>query len=140
MKRTMLCVGLMILLALGLSVLGSKAQAQTRVVLAANVPFDFTIGGIQFNSGRVEIKRIAYSEVFSGGNGKGVAFFHAIHNIDLKRDPVGYTLCFRVYGGHAFLSEVWEGTEGHRLTMSPTEIKLAKSMEAQVSEVTAVGK
>lgn len=140
MKKAMTCLGLVVLLALGLLALSSKAQAQTRTVVSANVPFEFNIGEKHFSSGKLFITKAGITEILSGTNGTEAAFFQAMRMVKPDKAPYRFVLRFNSYGGHYFLSEVWEGDVGYQLYRSGTEVRLAKAMEAQGTDVTAVGK
>ncbi len=135
MKRAALY--LTVILALALCPI--LAQAQSNLLLKANIPFDFTAGSTQVPSGEYVISSPAdHAQLLRSADNKASAIVmsNAIGNpytADLSR----YVLVFHRFGSEYVLTQIWSGGIGHEVRQSKRVSELAK-MEKPSETVVAM--
>jgi hypothetical protein len=126
MKNVISCLVVIFVLALG------SAAAQSRAILKANVPFDFTIGEAHLSSGTYTVRQVGTEvEMFCDGNGRGAAMFLTTPMSNLTADANRYVLEFERYGDQYVLSQVWTGQQGHAVYINKKKVQLAKAGEPE---------
>lgn len=100
----------------------------------ADIPFDFVVGGKQFQAGKYVVERL-HRDNFSGvliirstENG-ATANFH-VNNVTDKSEPQA-RLIFRRYGNQRFLARIYDGQsgEGQEVVRSKAEREAAKKRD-----------
>ena len=115
-------VVLTVALAFAAAVVSANAQSKK---LAADIPFDFTVGNQTMTSGEYSVRSItndgAGLVIKSDDTGKSV--IRLSNSIDPQRNNTQARLVFHKYGQRYFLAEVWAGglSEGRQLLESRDE-------------------
>lgn len=115
-------VALTVALAFAAAVVSANAQSKK---LAADIPFDFTVGNQTMTSGEYSVRSItndgAGLVIRSDAGGKSV--MRLTNTIEPQRNKTQARLVFHKYGQRYFLAEVWVGglSEGRQLVQSRDE-------------------
>ncbi|HEY3027520.1 MAG TPA: hypothetical protein VGJ55_15325, partial [Pyrinomonadaceae bacterium] len=115
-------VVLTVALAFAAAVVSANAQSKK---LAADIPFDFTVGNQTMTSGEYSVRSITNDGtglvIKSDDTGKSV--MRLSNSIEPQRNKTQARLVFHRYGQRYFLAEVWTGgdSEGRKLLESREE-------------------
>ena len=126
------------LLALTVALCVVGAQAQSTVMLKANVPFSFTAAGNSHPAGEYTVKNISQdaSRDIEGWFGPdGHCFIVRTQPKDAGGKPGEYLLVFRGNGEGYQLSEVWSDGNIYETQPSPADQKLARNQKHQTVAV-----
>ncbi len=101
--------------------------------VAAQVPFDFVVGGRTLPAGAYTIARASGDQLamlsLHGEPGAGTKIYAMT---EFNSPEEGEKLVFHRYGTRYFLSEVWTARGRHVLTRSKEETRLARGLEPAV--------
>src|SRR3954451_13156115 len=101
------------------------AQAQTKVMIKANVPFDFTVGNNRLESGTYTVSQLATNvDAWYNENGRGLFMIKTIPS-GKTLSPDTYKLVFHRYGDEYFLSQIWSEGESQEVPITQREKRLA---------------
>ncbi|MGO9097366.1 MAG: hypothetical protein ACLQGV_19365 [Bryobacteraceae bacterium] len=130
-----LCSSLCILMATAAHPLAAQSMR-----IAANIPFEFTVGATTIPAGDYTVSNGIGTNVLIIGTRDGRAVANAV---TVRRQtgngnyPDTTKLMFRRYGNQYFLSELWSSDSpvGHQFPMSRTERELMKSAAVKPESV-----
>jgi hypothetical protein len=123
--KTLAIFGLFFMLA------AASAHAQSANRIAANVPFDFSVGDAKLKAGDYTIRHEGSQMLaVTSADGKTRALLLAPRTVRRSRSDVPEKLVFHRYGNQYFLSEVWisRGIDGNGLYASAAERRLTKEL------------
>jgi hypothetical protein len=113
-----------VVIAIALCSVGAEAQA----MLKANIPFDFSIGNTQLQSGTYIVSQAGSEvEILRNESGKSATMFLTNLMENPKADSTRYVLEFQRHGDEYILAEVWTGQVGHAVRGNEDKLKLAKA-------------
>jgi hypothetical protein len=137
MNRQVFCgfTALLLLMVLG----AVSANAQSTVILTANIPFDFFIGDKAMPAGDYDVETRGVprqSMLLRGAQGQASAFFPS-HPIETRGKGHAAELVFKRYNTQYFLSSIWTADNpiGQALYVSRHERELLARAEKPVLRV-----
>lgn len=114
-----------------------SANAQNRVTVSADIPFEFTVGDTKLPAGSYRVRATSDAGdvlLISNDSGKGSVLRLAREIRD--RNHKGVSLMFRRYGDQNFLSVVWTGQTGQAINKSSRQ----KSIERELATIAGKAK
>lgn len=132
---------LVAIITLALATAAVSANAQSRLTISAEIPFDFMVGDGKLPAGSYRVRAVtATGEVvlISNQNGKASAFRLSREIRDEDHSKV--SLMFHRYGDQYFLSEVWTGQTGRTINESSRERSLKRELATIASKTELVDK
>ncbi|MFN0119671.1 MAG: hypothetical protein ACKV2V_04140 [Blastocatellia bacterium] len=131
MKKTILCVSMLMVLSMMAAVTSARTRYSSRLTI--NIPFGFTVNNTEMPAGKYEILLGENGSanqlcVSSADKRKAVIVFSTLK--ETRNDNTNSKLVFRRYGNQYFLGEVWSKfeTNGFELTPSGAEKKARRQM------------
>lgn len=111
------------------------AQAQSRVMLKGDVPFNFSVGDRSLPSGQYTVSAIN-SEIEGWYDANGRALF-MVSTLPLGKEASAdtYKLVFHRYGDAYLLTEVWSGGNSHLVRGGRTVQQIAKNQKFEAVAV-----
>ena len=89
------------------AVSSAKAQSTSRVVLRAEIPFEFTIGKVMLPAGEYTVRNVSdSSDILQLRSADGHSALVQMNSIIGKADD-NAKLIFNRYGNHYFFSQAW---------------------------------
>ena len=108
----------------------ASAHAQSSGSMTANIPFEFSVGGVSFAPGQYEFLR-AGTYLFQVRDADGRSrMTPASAPIQENKRPEQSRLTFATVDGRHVLIQIWSGrtASGNEFTHGQTSVKLAKSL------------
>ena len=85
----------------------ARAQSTSRVVLQADIPFEFTIGKVTLSAGEYTVRSVSdSSDVLQLRSADGHSILVQMNSIIGKANESA-KLIFNRYGNHSFFAQVW---------------------------------
>jgi hypothetical protein len=132
MKNLVSCVAVIFVVALSLV----SAQAQTKQMLKADIPFDFVIGNSYATSGTYYVENAGNEAQLIRRATDNRSQFLITNPMSNPKERSGKcVLKFHRYGSEYFLAEIWQGDVGHQLRVTKREGQLAR---VQAPELTLI--
>ncbi len=132
-KHALIFVAMLGLLA---TVAVTPVSGQTRVVMTADIPFDFTIGQTTLPAGKYSVCDTGISGTLAvrDEDGRTKVMFSAIY-VAPQDSPANAGLQFHRYGDRYFLSKLWApGASGRELPPSRAERELSSQLAQNTAQ------
>jgi hypothetical protein len=122
------------MLGLFLTLAGAPADAKSRGLVVATIPFQFIVGGKSLEPGRYAVRSVSNDVLLIQSKGRSSAM-NLTSAISANKASAETRLVFHRYGERYFLSEVWTAgeTSGHRLFKCRLERSLERETAARPS-------
>jgi hypothetical protein len=130
-------VTIVIVLALATAV--ASANAQTANKVAANIPFEFSVGYKTMPAGEYLVRSLssgAEALMIQSADAKVCALRHTEETAQLK-SHTNARLVFHRYGDQYFLAEVWNGVDGTGRQLMKSQEESA--LEQELAKITSTG-
>jgi hypothetical protein len=125
---------LVAIITIALATAAVSANAQNRVSVAAEIPFDFVVGNAKLPAGSYRVKTISDTgDALLISNRDGKASAVRLSKEIQDNDHAKVCLMFRRYGDQYFLSEVWTGQTARSINKSNRE----RALERELSMIAA---
>jgi hypothetical protein len=132
MKNLAFCVAVIFVFAL----CSIAVQAQSNMLLKADIPFDFTVGNSHLAAGTYYLDAAGMqAQRLRSADRATSQFLLTIPMRNAKAGPDNYVLKFVRYGSECFLSEIWTGNTGYQLRPTVRQSQLAKAGGAEPTVV-----
>jgi hypothetical protein len=111
------------------AVSSAKAQSSDRVVLQADIPFEFTIGKVTLPAGEYTVRSVSdWSNILQLRSADGHSALIQMNSIVGKADESG-KLIFNRYGNHYFFAQAWMPATQNGLEASKSKAERAVKRE-----------
>lgn len=130
---------LLMLAGLICAAMSAYAQNLETVVLRAQVPFEFVVGGVQLPAGEYNFKQLTQHIILIQSPDRVVTMTRISRAVESVTAKPSGRVVFNRYGQRYFLAQIWPGdhTRGHELLKSADELEYAKNMSKQVVTIAA---
>jgi len=111
------------------AVSSAKAQSTSRLVLQADIPFEFTIGKVTLPAGEYTVRSVSdSSDILQLRSADGHSVLVQMNSIIGKADE-NAKLIFNRYGNHYFFSQAWMPATQTGLEASKSKAERAAGLE-----------